>query len=64
MSTVNPDTTISDLAVRFPAAARVFIEPKWLDPAGLGPAFRSDAVPLGRLRNSLFHLPPKAAEKA
>ena len=44
--------------------ARVFIEPKWLDPAGLGPAFRSDAVPLNKLRNGLFSLRPKTAEKS
>ena len=44
--------------------ARLFVEPKWLDPAGLGPGFRPDAVALAKLRNSLFNLRPKAAEKA
>ena len=44
--------------------ARLFIEPKGLDPAGLGPAFRSDAAALGKLRNSLFSLRPKVAEKS
>ncbi len=43
--------------------ARLFIEPKWLEPAGLGPAFRAQAAALEKLRNSLFNLRPKAAEK-
>jgi hypothetical protein len=42
----------------------LFIEPKWLDPAGLGPSFRSDAVALGNLRNNLFNLRPKTAENS
>ena len=48
--------------LRHPAC--VFIEPKWLDPAGLGPAFRSDAVSLRKLRNGLFNIRPKAAENS
>ena len=43
--------------------AFLFIEPKWLDPAGLGPEFRAQAPALAKLRNSLFTLRPKAADK-
>ena len=43
--------------------ARLFIEPKWLDPAGLGPEFRSQAAVLDKLRIGLFNLRAKAADK-
>jgi hypothetical protein len=43
--------------------ARLFIEPKWLDPASLGPGFRPQAAALEKLRNRLFSLKPPAADK-
>lgn len=49
---------------RLAQPGRLFIEPKWLDPAGLGPAFRADAVPLAKLRTSLFNLRPKGDDKS
>lgn len=51
-------------AVRFHRLAQpslVFVEPKWLDPANLGPSFRRQAAELERLRNRLFSVRPKAA---
>ena len=40
---------------------RLFVEPKWLDPANLGPSFQTQAAELERLRNRLFNVRPKAA---
>ncbi len=40
---------------------RLFVEPKWLDPAKLGPSFQAQAADLERLRNRLFEVRPKAA---
>ena len=40
---------------------RLFVEPKWLDPANLGPSFQTQAAELEKLRNRLFHVRPKAA---
>lgn len=40
---------------------RLFVEPKWLDPAKLGPSFQTQAAELERLRNRLFNVRPKAA---
>ena len=40
---------------------RMFVEPKWLDPAALGPSFQTQAAELERLRNRLFNVRPKAA---
>ena len=40
---------------------RLFVEPKWLDPAKLGPSFQTQAADLERLRNRLFKVRPKAA---
>lgn len=42
--------------------ARVFVEPKWLDPANLGASFQPRAAELERLRNGLFNLRPAATE--
>lgn len=43
--------------------ARVFTEPKWLDPAKLGAEFRSQAKALKQLRNCLFGGPATASSK-
>jgi hypothetical protein len=43
---------------------RVFVEPKWLDPANLGAAFQPFAAQLETLRNSLFSVRAKSAENA
>jgi len=40
---------------------RLFVEPKWLDPANLGPSFQPQAPELERLRNRLFNVRPKGA---
>jgi len=42
--------------------ARLFIEPKWLDPAELGPSFQTRAADLEKLRNALFKVHSTAAE--
>jgi len=42
--------------------ARVFVEPKWLDPANLDASFQPRAPELERLRNGLFNLRPAATE--
>jgi hypothetical protein len=41
---------------------RLFIEPKWLDPANLSPAFQPQAAELERLRNRLFHVRSRSAK--
>ena len=43
--------------------ARVFTEPKWLDPAKLGAEFKSQAKALKKLRNRLFCSPAKSSSK-
>jgi hypothetical protein len=47
---------------RLPHPARLFIEPKWLDPANLGASFQSQAGQLQELRGRLFSV--RAAETA
>ncbi len=36
--------------------ARLFVEPRWLDPAGLGAAFEDQAGELEKLRSRLFNI--------
>jgi len=47
---------------RLAQPARLFIEPKWLDPANLGASFQPRAAELERLRNGLFNVRPAATE--
>jgi hypothetical protein len=41
---------------RLSQPGRLFVEPKWLDPANLGAAFQPLAAELETLRNSLFNV--------
>lgn len=44
--------------------ARVFTEPKWLDPSKLGADFRPQVKALKQLRNKLFATPPTSASRS
>jgi len=46
---------------RLAQPGRLFVEPKWLDPANLGPSFRPQAAELERLRNRLFNVRSRGA---
>ena len=47
---------------RLRQSGRLFVEPKWLDPANLGASFRAQAAELEKLRNGLFNVRPKAEQ--
>ena len=49
---------------RLTQPGRLFIEPKWLDPANLGASFRTQAAQLADLRQSLFNVRPAAEESS